>query len=44
LRRTRSGFFDVEDSLSWDDLNDDEALNRCIGKMITVEHVCKLLQ
>jgi len=44
LRRTRSGFFDVEDSLSWDDLNDDEALNRCIGKLITVEHVCKLLQ
>lgn len=44
LRRTRSGFFSVEESLSWDDLNDDEALNRCIGKMITVEHVCKLLQ
>lgn len=44
LRRTRSGFFNVEDSLSWDDLSDDEALNRCINKMITVEHVCKLLQ
>lgn len=44
LRRTRSGLFNVEKSLSWNDLNDDEAFNRCIGKMITVEHVCKLLQ
>jgi tRNA pseudouridine55 synthase len=44
LRRTRSGFFTIEDSLTWDDLSGDDALNRCIRKMITVEQVCKLLQ
>lgn len=44
LRRTRSGCFNVDESLTWDDLSGDDALNRCIDKMITVEQVCKLLQ
>ncbi len=44
LRRTRSGCFTVDKSLTWDDLNDEDALNKCVHKMITVEQVCKLLQ
>lgn len=44
LRRTRSGFFTVDDSLTWDDLSSEEALKHCLRKMITVEEVCKLLQ
>jgi tRNA pseudouridine55 synthase len=44
LRRTRSGCFTVAESLTWDDLSGDDALRRCIHKMITVEQVCKLLQ
>lgn len=44
LRRTRSGCFSVDESLTWDDLTGDDALQRCIHKMITVEQVCKLLQ
>ncbi len=44
LRRTRSGCFTVDDSLTWEDLSGDDALDRCLAKMITVEQVCKLLQ
>ncbi len=44
LRRTRSGFFTVDDSLTWDDLSSEEALKHCLGRMITVDEVCKLLQ
>lgn len=44
LRRIRSGCFTVRDSLSWDDLHSDDALARCLTKMISVEEVCKLLQ
>jgi len=44
LRRTRSGCFTVKESLSWDDLSGDDALCRCLDKMITVEEACKLLQ
>lgn len=44
LRRTRSGCFSVEESLTWDELNSDEALQHCMSKMITVEQACKLLQ
>lgn len=44
LRRTKSGHFDIENSLSWDDLNADNAKNRCMEKMHTVENVAKLLQ
>lgn len=44
LRRTRSGCFTVDESLTWDDLNDEDALTKCVHKMITVEQVCKLLQ
>lgn len=44
LRRTSSGCFSVEESLSWQDLTSDDALLRCIKKMISVEEVCKLLQ
>lgn len=44
LRRVRSGCFTLGNSLSWDDLTGDDALNQCLHKMITVEQVCKLLQ
>lgn len=44
LRRTQSGTFSVDESLTWDDLSCEDALNRCMQKMITVEEVCKLLQ
>ena len=44
LRRTGSGGFSVENSLTWDELSGDDALNQCLSKMITVEQVCKLLQ
>lgn len=44
LRRIRSGSFTVHDSLTWDDLSGDNALDACLRKMITVEQVCKLLQ
>ncbi len=44
LRRTQSGTFSVDESLTWDDLSGEDALNRCMQKMITVEEVCKLLQ
>jgi tRNA pseudouridine55 synthase len=44
LRRTKSGSFTVDESLTWDDLSGDDALNQCLHKMITVEQVCKLLQ
>jgi tRNA pseudouridine55 synthase len=44
LRRTKSGCFSVDESLTWDDLCDDEALNQCLHKMLSVEQVCKLLQ
>jgi len=44
LRRTKSGCFSVDESLSWDDLSCDEALNSCLDKMLSVGQVCKLLQ
>jgi tRNA pseudouridine55 synthase len=44
LRRTRSGCFSVDQSLNWDNLSSDDALNLCLEKMISVEEVCKLLQ
>ena len=44
LRRTKSGCFSVDDSLTWDDLSGDEALDQCLHKMLSVEQVCKLLQ
>lgn len=44
LRRTRSGCFNVAQGLSWDELSDDAAFDHCIGKMISVDEVCKLLQ
>lgn len=44
LRRTQSGAFSVEQSVSWDDLSGDNALDCCLKKMITVEDVAKLLQ
>ncbi len=44
LRRTRSGCFSVNESLSWDELSDVEARDHCIKKMLTVEQVCNLLQ
>ncbi|GAB6192307.1 tRNA pseudouridine(55) synthase TruB [Desulfocastanea catecholica] len=44
LRRTRCGFFSVDDSLTWDDLSSEEALQHCRRRMITIDEVCKLLQ
>jgi len=44
LRRIKSGPFTLENSLSWDDLTGDEALNKCLCNMLTVDHVCNLLQ
>ena len=44
LRRTRSGCFTVDESLTWDDLSSDDALNQCLNKMMTVEQMCNLLQ
>ncbi|MFT5698351.1 MAG: tRNA pseudouridine55 synthase [Desulforhopalus sp.] len=44
LRRTQSGTFSVEQSLTWDDLSAENAFEHCVKKMITVEEVAKLLQ
>jgi tRNA pseudouridine55 synthase len=44
LRRTASGMFNVNDSISWQELNDEEAYNTCINRMMSVEDVAKLLQ
>ena len=44
LRRVRSGFFSVAESLSWDELTAEDAFDRCMEKMLSVEAVCKLLQ
>lgn len=44
LRRLRSGCFAVDDALSWEDLDADDALQRCLGKMLSVAEVSKLLQ
>lgn len=44
LRRTRSGSFSVIESLTWDDLHGDMAMDTCMQKMISVDQVRKLLQ
>ncbi len=44
LRRVKSGCFTVDGSLTWEDLSSEDALHRCLDKMISVEQVCKLLQ
>ncbi len=44
LRRIRSGCFSTQGSLGWDELGGDDALERCMNAMISVEQVCKLLQ
>lgn len=44
LRRTQSGGFSVDHSLSWDELSRENAIDSCLKKMITVEDVAKLLQ
>ena len=44
LRRIRSGCFSVTDGLTWDELSEEAAWERCMSKMISVEEVCKLLQ
>lgn len=44
LRRTRSGQFDVQDALSWDELQSENALQHCMEKMLSVERVANLLQ
>jgi tRNA pseudouridine55 synthase len=44
LRRTRSGCFSIDDSISWQELQGDNAYNHCISRMLSVEQVCKMLQ
>lgn len=44
LRRTKSGKFLLEQPLTWDDLSAENAYERCLQKMLTVEQVAKLLQ
>ncbi|MCK5515604.1 MAG: tRNA pseudouridine(55) synthase, partial [Desulfobulbaceae bacterium] len=44
LRRTRSGCFSVEKSLTADDFIADDARERFLAKMLSVEEVCNLLQ
>ncbi len=44
LRRIKSGCFSVDEGLNWDDLGSEDALDRCLRTMISVERVCKLLQ
>lgn len=44
LRRTRSGCFSVENSLTGDDFIADDAKERLLAKMLSVDEVCKLLQ
>lgn len=44
LRRIRSGCFTIEGSLGWDELSGSDALERCMGKMISLEQACKRLQ
>ncbi len=43
LRRTRSGCFSIENSLTVDDLNAGDAKERFLNKMFSVDEVCKLL-
>lgn len=43
LRRTRSGCFSISDSLSWQELQAEDSYSRCIGRMLSVEQVCKML-
>ena len=44
LRRTQSGRFSVGQSLNWDELSHENAIEFCMKKMISVEEVAKLLQ
>jgi tRNA pseudouridine55 synthase len=44
LRRSRSGCFSLDDSLSWADLNAENSFEQCMKKMLSVEQVGKLLQ
>lgn len=44
LRRTKSGCFSLDGSLDWDALSGNDALDRCMHAMISVEQACKLLQ
>jgi len=44
LRRTRSGCFLVENGLTFDDLEADDARDRFLGKAFSVDEVCNLLQ
>ncbi len=44
LRRTRSGPFSVNNSLTADDFSAADARERFLAKMLSVEEVCKLLQ
>lgn len=44
LRRLQSGFFSIQDSLTWEQLSAEDAYEHCMRKLITVEQVGKLLQ
>jgi tRNA pseudouridine55 synthase len=44
LRRTRSGCFNLENALTWEELATEDARSNCLGKVINLSEVCKLLQ
>jgi tRNA pseudouridine55 synthase len=44
LRRLRSGCFSIDDSLGWEELGGDDAVERCMRAMISPDEACKLLQ
>jgi tRNA pseudouridine55 synthase len=44
LRRTRSGPFQVDRALTWEELNDESARERCRERAIAVSEISKLLQ
>ena len=44
LRRTRSGCFSLQGSLSWAELSAENSYQQCLNKMISVEQAGKLLQ
>lgn len=44
LRRTRSGCFSVAESLNWDLLGGNDALEYCMSRVISVDEAGKLLQ
>ncbi len=44
LRRTKSGFFSVDDALTWEDLEAEDAHRRCMEKMLRIAEVEELVE